>query len=254
MMKEPSMEEETTLVTREQYIEILIEESLREASEMEAGFKCWCEHHVPIWRSRGYDENWVRQRIETAQSTRRLHRTLKEQGLTMLEICEELRKTYTDAPELYDLAVERERRQPGSLRYHGNTSDLRQRSTLRVLIYETDKLTYEKFCHWSGLPAPKPDVPFFEQPDTLRVVRDLSTVEELEMMLAMSRYALHLFDAPENLTNTQIASLMEAHGKHLRSIFLSTYKYQPEDSATPYVPVTIDGPQDHDIYYAKEYP
>jgi len=248
------MEEEITLVTREQYIEMLIEESLREASEMEAGLKCWCEHHVPIWRSRGYDENWVRQRIETAQSTRRLHRTLKEKRLTMLEICEELRKTYADAPELYNLAVERERRHPGSLRYHGNTSDLRQRYTLRVLIYETDKLAYEKFCSWRDLPAPHSDVPFLEQPDSIRVVRDLSTVEELEKMLAMSRYALHLFDEPENLIHDQIASLMEAHGKHLRAIFLSTHRYRPEDSTTPYVPVTIDGPQDHNVYYAKEYP
>ena len=45
--------------------------------------------------------------------------------------------------------------------------DLRQRYTLRVMIYETDKLT-------------------------------------------MSRDALHLFDAPENLTTDQIAPLMEA--------------------------------------------
>lgn len=248
------MEEETTLVTRKQYIEMLIEESLREASEMEAGFMSWSEHHVPMWLSQGHGENWVRQRIETAQSTRRLHRTFKEQGMTMLEICEELRDIYTDTPELYDLAVERERRQPGSLRYRGNTSDLRQRYTLRVLIYETDRLAYEKFCSSRGLPAPNPNVPFLEQPDSIRVVRDLSTVEELEMMLAMSRYALNLFNASENLTNDQIASLMQTHGQHLRAIFFSTYNYQPEDSTTPYIPVTIDGPQDHEIYYAKEYP
>jgi hypothetical protein len=122
------------------------------------------------------------------------------------------------------------------------------------MIYETDKLAYEKFCRWSGLPVPSPDMIFFEQPDTVRVVRDLSTVEELEMMLAMSRYALHLFDAPENLTTDQIAPLMEAHGKQLRATFFAKHGYRPEDSTTPYVPVTIDGPQDHDAYYAKEYP
>jgi len=165
----------------------------------------------------------------------------------MLEIREELRKTYAGHPELYDLARERERTHPGVLRYRGNTGDLRQRYTLRVLIYE-------KFCHWSGLPVPNPDVPFFEQPDDIRVVRDLSTVEELEMMLTLSRYALSLFDTPENLANDQIASLMEAQGKHLRATFLAIYGYQPEDSTTPYVPVTIDGPQDHNVYYAKEYP
>jgi len=86
------------------------------------------------------------------------------------------------------------------------------------------------------------------------VVRDLSTVEELEQMLALSSYALHLFDTPEHLTKDQIAPLMEAHGKHLRETFIAKHGYRPEDSNTPYVPVTIDGPQDHDTYYAKEYP
>jgi hypothetical protein len=151
----------------------------------------WCERHVPVWREQGYDETWVRQRIEMAQITRGLHRKFKEQGLTMLEIRDELRKAYADYPELYDLAVERERLRPSLLRYRGNTSDLRQRYTLRVMVYETDKLAYEQFCSWSRQPMPSPDSVFYEQ---------------------------------------------------------------PEDSITPYVPVTIDGPQDHEAYYAKEYP
>jgi hypothetical protein len=72
-------------------------------------------------------------------------------------------------------------------------------------------------------------------------------------MLALSRYALHLFDAPEHLTKDQVALLMEAYGKHLRATFIARHGYRPEDSTTPYVPVTIHGPQDHDAYYAKEY-
>jgi hypothetical protein len=248
------MEEDATLVTREQYLEMLIDASFRDASEIESGFMSWCERHVPIWRKQGYGETWIRQRIAMAQSTRGLHRTLKGQGLTMLEIREELRKMYADAPDLYDLAKARARLHPGLLRYRGNTGDLRQRYTLRVLIYETDKLAYEKFCCWSGLPVPGPDTVFCEQPDTIRVVRDLSTVEELELILAMSSYALHLFDAPGDLTTDKVASRMEAHGRQLRAAFIATHGYQPEDSATPYVPVTIDGLQDHDAYYAKEYP
>jgi len=86
------------------------------------------------------------------------------------------------------------------------------------------------------------------------VIRDLSTVEELELALALSRYALHLCAASERLTTDQIASLMETHGKQLRAAFIAKHGYPPEDSTTPYVPVTIDGPQDHDAYYAKEYP
>src|SRR5713226_2012558 len=199
------MEEDAALVTREQYIEMLIDASFRDASEMESGFMSWCERHVPTWRKQGYDETWIRQRIEMAQITRGLHRKLKGQGFSMLEMREELRKTYADAPELYDLARERERLHPGLLRYRGNTGDLRQRYTLRVLIYETDKLAYEKFCRWSGLPVPRPESVFREQPDAARVVRDLSTVEELELMLAMSRYALNLFDASEHLSKDQIA-------------------------------------------------
>ena len=241
-------------MTHEQYIEMLIDASLRDASEMEAGFMSWCERHIPVWCSQGYDETWIRRRIETAQSTRDFHRTLKEVGLTMLQIREEFRKSYAGYPELYKLAKERERLHPGFLRNRGNTSDFRQRYTLRVLLYETEKLAYEKFCTWSGRPKPSPNVPFVEQPDSLRVIRDLSTVEELELMLALSRYMLPLFDVSKNLTTDQIQQLMEEHGKHLRTVFISKYGYRPEDSSTPYVPVTIDGPQDHDVYYAKEYP
>ena len=122
------------------------------------------------------------------------------------------------------------------------------------LIYETDKLAYGQFCHWNSLPVPDPEKNFLEQPEDIRVVRDLSTVEELEMMLAMSRYTLQLFDGPEKCTKDQIALRMEAYGKQLRASFIAKHGYKPEDSVTPYIPVTIDGPQDHDVYYAKEYP
>ena len=61
------MEEDVNLVTHEQYIEMLIDASFRDASEMESGFTSWCERHVPTWRQQGYDETWIRQRIETAQ-------------------------------------------------------------------------------------------------------------------------------------------------------------------------------------------
>jgi hypothetical protein len=248
------VEDNVNLVTREQYIEMLIDASFKDAAEIEFGLLSWCERHSATWREQGYDEMWIRQRIETAQASRGLHRTLKEQGLTMLEIRETLRKTYEDYPELYDLAIARERVQPGPLRYRGNTSNLRQRYTLRVLVYETDKLAYGQFCRWSGLPVPDPKKSFLEQPENIRVVRDLSTVEELEMMLTMSKYALRLFDGLGECTKDQIALRMEAYGRQLRAAFIAKHGYKPEDSATPYIPVTINGPQDHDVYYAKEYP
>ena len=74
------------------------------------------------------------------------------------------------------------------------------------------------------------------------------------MMLAMSRYTLQRFDRLEKCMKGQIASRMEAYGKQLRAAFIAKYGYKPEDSAIPYIPVTIDGPQDHDVYSAKEYP
>ena len=248
------MGEYAMLVTREQYVEMLVDASCWDATELESGFLSWCERHVPTWRSLGHDEAWIRQRIEMAQRARGLHRTLRQQGLTMLEIREELRKMYDATPELYELARARACLHPGLLRYRGNTGDLRHRYTLRVLLYETDKLAHEHFCRWSGLPGPGPESVFCEQPDQVRVVRDLSTVEELELALALSRYALLLLDAPEDPTPDQIASHMEAYGKELRATFIATHGYLPEDSTTPYVPVTIEGPQDHDAYYAKEYP
>src|SRR5690348_10224322 len=169
------MQQDTRLVTREQYIEMLIDASFQDASALENGFLSWCSHHVPIWRKLGHDETWIRLRIESAQRTRGLHRTLKEQGLTMLEIREALRLSYADYPALYDLARERERVRPGPLQYRGNTNDLRQRYTLRIMVYETEKTVHHAWCRWSGRPLPGPDQVFFEQPDDIRVIRDLST-------------------------------------------------------------------------------
>ncbi len=84
----------STLVTRDQYTEMLIDDSFRDASEMESGFMSWAQRHAPIWRELGHSEAWIRQRIETAQITRGVHRRLKEQGLTMLEIRGELLPAY----------------------------------------------------------------------------------------------------------------------------------------------------------------
>jgi hypothetical protein len=72
------------LITREQYVELLVDASMREADELEAGFAAWCELNVPRWHEMGRDETWIRQRIESAQSTRRLHDTLKEQGVSLV--------------------------------------------------------------------------------------------------------------------------------------------------------------------------
>jgi hypothetical protein len=78
------MEEDANLVNREQYIEMLIDASFWDASEMESGFTSWCERHVPTWRKQGYDESWIRQRIETAHGTLSFNRWFcRETSLTV---------------------------------------------------------------------------------------------------------------------------------------------------------------------------
>ncbi|MGH2479530.1 MAG: hypothetical protein ACRDHW_07750 [Ktedonobacteraceae bacterium] len=49
-------------------------------------------------------------------------------------------------------------------------------------------------------------------------------------------------------------ALMETRGQQLRAVFIDHHGYRPEESFTPYIPVTIDGPQDHDEYHTREYP
>lgn len=62
--------------------------------------------------------------LDTLFSTRGLHRTLKQQSWTLLEIREELRKMYEDVPDRKVLAIARERLHPGLLRYRGNTFEI----------------------------------------------------------------------------------------------------------------------------------
>ncbi len=240
------------VVPREQYIEMLVDSSLQEAEDMEMGFAAWCDKHVPTWRKMGRDEMWIRLRVQNAQSTRKLHQTMTERGFTYEERRQALREMYEDASELYDLALERESQQeePGFILTNGNTSDLIQRYTLRVMVYEADKLAFAKHCTWADLP---PDTPFHED-DHLRVIRDLSTVEELELGLALARHLIRCYESPVKLNSDQMAQEAENYGRKLREEFIAKYGYKPEESSTPYIPVTIDGPQDHREYYAREYP
>jgi hypothetical protein len=240
------------VVPREQYVEMLVDTSLQEAEDLEMGFAAWCDRHVPTWHKMGRDETWIRRRIQSAQSTRKLHETMTERGYTYEQRRQVLREMYEDASELYDLALERERQQPepGFILTNGNTHDLVQRYTLRVMLYEADKLAFARHCIWADLP---PETPFHED-DHLRVVRDLSTVEELELGLALARHLIRCYESPVKLTSEQMAQGAEDYGRKLRAEFIAKYGYTPEESSTPYIPITVDGPQDHREYYAREYP
>src|SRR5437773_2773509 len=58
------MEDDTKLVTRDQYIVMLIDASFWDASEMESSFTSWCKQHVPTWGKQGYDEPLIHQRTD----------------------------------------------------------------------------------------------------------------------------------------------------------------------------------------------
>lgn len=81
-----------------------------------------------------------------------------------------------------------------------------------MLLYETDKLAYEQLRRLHGLPVPDPEKAFVEQENT-RVIRDLSNVEELELLLAMSKSMLHPFTTSTQLADEKLASLIKAEGE-----------------------------------------
>ena len=70
------MAEDDDLVDR------LIDGVLREVEGMENDFAGWLEREAPRWRAHGYDETWIRLRMENAQAIRKLNRVMKAQGAT----------------------------------------------------------------------------------------------------------------------------------------------------------------------------
>lgn len=231
-------------ISRDAYIDQLIESSMREAKEMEAGFAAWSAQHVPTWRELGRDETWIRLRVASAQSTRTLHRTMQARGFTNAERRLELRRIYEGLPDMYDLMVERTGQSATPPPVHG-TMDLHLRAALRILVHDADEAAYVAYCRWAGVP-PLP----FEEQTTIREIRDFSSVEELEMALLLAQHMQTVFQTDPPLTRDQIAQVLEAYGAELRVGFIARFGYPPEQTTTPRVPVTIDGPVDRDDYFA----
>jgi hypothetical protein len=234
------------LITREEYVEHLVEASMQDADEMEEGFGAWSKTHVPRWHELGHDESWIRQRVESAQTTRKLHDTMKARGFTRAQRREFLRAMYTDIPELYDMMIARERSDPHISIIYGTTDDLQQRYVLRMLLYNADKANYARHCRWAGLPESE----YVEDP-TQAFIRDLSTVEELEVALQMAYRLSMLYDAPTTFSREEMGAQMEAAGRELRAQFIAQHGYPPEKSTTPRIPVTPDGPADPEEYHAR---
>ena len=242
-------------ITLSEYVELLIDASMDEAKELEGGFFAWCKAHVVTWKKMGRDETWIRERIAKAQSTRRLHHELMSAGYTEVQRRELLRDAYAaSAPELYQLMLEREQSDssgPHVSIIYGTADDILQRYVLRQLVFEADRANQVRFWRWQGLVDEEQlaarAAAFRESPDD-EFIRDLSTEEELMFALHMAQRLRELLERPQALSPSDLESALHQAGKELRAQFVSTYGYNPEQSTTPRVAVTRDGPEDADEY------
>jgi hypothetical protein len=128
----------------------------------------------------------------------------------------------------------------------GVTDDLVQRYTLRVLLHDTEQRCQEAFHRWADL-LPEP----FLEPDDVRVVRDLSGVEELQLQLALTNYKLQILEQGHSVTLEELMALIDAWATQARTSFIARNGFSPEEASVPFTPVTTAGPVDHDDYYAS---
>lgn len=233
-------------ITRAEYVELLTDASMREADEMEEGFAAWCELNAPQWRKAGRDEMWIRYRIESAQSTRALHDVLKKKGYSRAKRRQAVREMYERLPELYDLMIERERTEPHVSIIRGTCDDLMQRYTLRVMLYEADRANRARFCRWKGIPETE-----YEEDPSMAFIRDRSTVEELAYQLQNTQFLGQCFDDPAHLTTEQIMERIDEFAAAARADFIARFGYKPEDSTTPRIVVTVNGPIDPDAEFEQ---
>ena len=235
------------VLTRQHYIEHLVDAALEDAAEMDQGFMAWCADKAPLWREQGHDVTWIRLRISSARSSHALCQSLRKQHLTPAQQRKALREMYETPlpgfPDMYDLMLERMGQTRPDETIHGNTEDLLQRYTLRVLVYAADKASWEAHSRWAGQPA----TPYQEDPDITQI-RDLSTVEELELALGMCQCLIACFSEHPPLDNAAIHRRIDRWTTQARADFISKHGYKPEEATTPFTPVTVTGPVDHDEY------
>jgi hypothetical protein len=241
-------------VTRAEYIELLVDEALAEARELEDGFLNWCKQQVPVWKSMGREETWIRERIAKAQQTRRLRQELIAAGYSEEERRQVVRKAYNAFPQLYELMLEREANDPEGPRVsviYGTTDDLLTRYVLRQLVSAADRANYVLFGRWQGVSDTEQlaerAATFAESPDD-EFIRDLSTIEELRLLLRLAQGVHGVLEQAEGKSFGELESAFHRVGQEARSWFVATYGYAPEQSTTPRVPITLNGPEDGEVH------
>jgi hypothetical protein len=235
--------------SRREYIELLVDAALQDADEMKLGILEWSALHRDVWLEQGRDETWIRLRIESATRWASLIKDLQAERLTPGQIRKAIRQGYEQMaqiePDLYRLMLQRTGQTEPDPTIRGTIYNLPQRYALRVLVFHTNEQSYRAFCQWKQL-----EPSGYEEGRSERIVYDLSTVEELDYQLSMAQFMITCFEERPRLSNQEISQRISTWGKQARHQFIVTYGYAPEQSTTPFIPVTLDGPQDHDDYMA----
>ena len=93
---------------------------------------------------------------------------------------------------------------------------------------------------------------FLDTPNThaTRSIYDLSGVGEPSFHLGMLLYQQQCFAQRPRLSSQALQIEFYTWGQAARQEFFRKHGFLPEEATTRYIPVTVEGPVDHDLYYA----
>src|SRR5262249_52153925 len=166
-------------------------------------------------------------------------------GATPGQVRKQLRtmyqQTHVEAVNLYQLMLERTGQAEPA--HHGITDDLVQRHALRIMVATAEDALTQAYCAWAKST---------QAPDThmTQSICALSGLEALELHLGMLRYQRACYTQRPRLSGDALATAFFAWGQSARQDVLREHGFLPEEATTPFTPVTVEGPADHDEYYA----
>jgi hypothetical protein len=240
-----SMTLSTRAPTRIAYFEQLVDACLHQVSLMRRGLMHFAEEQVPHWEALGMGEVQRRRCIEVARDASSLYQLWEAACATPGQIRKHLRTRFEairfEGQDLYDVMLKRTGQTEPP--HAGSADDLVQRHALRIMVANAEDALTQAYCAWAGN-ANAPDT------STLRSIYDLSGVEELELHLGLLRYQQRCYAQRPRLSSEALATAFHAWGQTARQDFLRQHGFLPEEATTPFTPVTVEGPADHDEYYA----